>query len=409
MQMYAIVNNIIIITIALVLVGILFSKNIRQSSMWHATVTPLASIIGSGFLVSAPLLMLVGGKYAVWIMIGIVIVAYALGSSMRLNISYSEPAKDDDKTSVWLFRARLLSRPALGVAYVISVTFYLKLLSAFVLQAIGYKTPFMVNVITTFILIFIALAGKFRGLSRLELFEIFCVNTKLAIIAAMIVGYLIYDVNLLLGQGIESFQKPDGSLWNGIKKVLGLVIIVQGFETSRYLGEKYDADTRTLSMKHAQIISGIIYVLFILVAMPIIGNLSKVDETLIISVSGKVAVSLPLLILVAAMMSQFSAAVADTIGAAGLLTEAFLKKISINNAYLLTTTCSCVLTWTTDIFEIISIASKAFAFYYCIQLFITLLTIHRVKKIKHKLIKSILYFGLLILMALVVLLGIPAE
>ncbi|MGD9591093.1 MAG: hypothetical protein AB7V32_01065 [Candidatus Berkiella sp.] len=405
----ATINNVIILIVAFLFIRILFSKRIRQSRLWHATVTPLASIIGSGFLVSAPLLMLVAGKYAVLIMLLIVTIAYFLGSSIRLNILYSEPSHDNPNTSPWLIRARWLSGPVLGIAYVISVAFYLKLLSAFLLEAIGYKTPFYVNMVTTALMLLIALVGKFRGLSRLELFEICCVNTKLAIIFAMMLGFAIYDSQLVLNQGLEIFHRPHESLWIGIRKVLGLVIIVQGFETSRYLGVEYDPTTRVRSMKLAQIISSIIYVLFILLAMPVIGNVDRVQETLIITISAKVAMSLPILILIAAMMSQFSAAIADTIGGAGLLIEEFFKKLSINNAYVITLFFSCVLTWVTNIFEVIAIASRAFALYYFIEIFISLITIWQVKEIKHKVIKSVCYFGLLILMGMVVLFGISAE
>ena len=49
--------DIIIIVVALMLAAYLaFSKRLSTSSSWKATVTPLASIMGSGFLVSAPLL-----------------------------------------------------------------------------------------------------------------------------------------------------------------------------------------------------------------------------------------------------------------------------------------------------------------------------------------------------------------
>jgi hypothetical protein len=49
-------NNIVILCVALLAATILLSKRIRTSRSWIATVTPLASIIGSGFLVVVPLL-----------------------------------------------------------------------------------------------------------------------------------------------------------------------------------------------------------------------------------------------------------------------------------------------------------------------------------------------------------------
>ncbi len=56
----------IIIVVALAMGAYLaFSKRLGASSSWKATVTPLASIMGSGFLVSAPLLAGIVGNLAV--------------------------------------------------------------------------------------------------------------------------------------------------------------------------------------------------------------------------------------------------------------------------------------------------------------------------------------------------------
>ena len=45
----------IIATAALVAALLAFTPKVRASRAWKATVTPLSSIMGSGFLVSAPL------------------------------------------------------------------------------------------------------------------------------------------------------------------------------------------------------------------------------------------------------------------------------------------------------------------------------------------------------------------
>ena len=61
--------NLLIIVVALLLAGYLaFSRRLAASSDWKATVTPLASIMGSGFLVSAPLLAGIVGSLAVFCM-----------------------------------------------------------------------------------------------------------------------------------------------------------------------------------------------------------------------------------------------------------------------------------------------------------------------------------------------------
>jgi hypothetical protein len=88
--------NAIIIAIAIALAGYLvFSKRLAGSSNWKATVTPLASIMGSGFLVSAPLLAGVVGNLAVVCMGLLLVLAYMVGGAIRFNIRYFEPIEND--------------------------------------------------------------------------------------------------------------------------------------------------------------------------------------------------------------------------------------------------------------------------------------------------------------------------
>jgi len=402
------VNNIIVLAITIFCLNIFFSKRIRTSKMWHATVTPLASIIGSGFLVSAPLLVLIGGRYAAILMLVVVVIAYALGGSIRLNILYAERTLNNLKAQNSKNYLRTLSNFTLGIAYLISVAFYLKLLSAFCLEAVGYKTVLNENIFTTALLVFIGIVGKLRGLKWLEVIEVYCVNTKLAIITAMLSAYAIYNIDVIMTGSPQPIISPKETLWLGFRKILGIIIIIQGFETSRYLREAYDPKTLILSMRNAQIISGIIYVIFITLTMIVIGNTPEIKETLIMTVSSKVATSLPFLLLIAAVMSQFSAAIADTIGGGGLLIEVLKKKISIKNAYLIMAIFTCILTWLTNIFEIIVIASKAFALYYFFQINITLINL-KYHPVKIKWLYSLFYFLLMILMGMAVILGIPAA
>ena len=58
--------------IALAVATLLLLPAIKENTIWRASVTPLASIIGSGFLVIAPLLVLVVGRAAPWAMVAIV-------------------------------------------------------------------------------------------------------------------------------------------------------------------------------------------------------------------------------------------------------------------------------------------------------------------------------------------------
>ena len=98
------VNNIFVVFSAIAASLLLFSKPLRTSKVWHATVTPLASIIGSGFLVSAPLLILTTGKLAPLAMETIVFIAFALGSSLRTNIVMVEPILEGKQNGLYGIR-----------------------------------------------------------------------------------------------------------------------------------------------------------------------------------------------------------------------------------------------------------------------------------------------------------------
>lgn len=309
----------------------------------------------------------------------------------------------------WANRIETISRPILGLAYIISVAFYLKLLSAFALRGFGYSNIILENSLTSLILLFIGLSGKFKGLSLLEMMETYSVNTKLAIIAAVIATHLFYNVEILAkGQWILK-NYPHESWWISIRKVLGMLIIIQGFETSRYLGQAYNTKTRIQTMRYAQWISGIIYITFVTLAMIVFNGIHHVSETTIIDLCGIVAPVLPILLVIAVIMSQFSAAVADTAGSCGLLSEASHKKLSTNNSYLYISLIGIGLTWFTNIYEIITIASKAFAIYYGLEVLLTIAALHRLKNIKSRSSLQLFYLAILIIILFVIVFGIPVE
>ena len=85
-----------IVVFALALAAyLLFSPRLAKSSDWSATVTPLASIMGSGFLVSAPLLAGIVGNLAFFCMAALLVLAYLVGGVVRFNIRYFEPVEAD--------------------------------------------------------------------------------------------------------------------------------------------------------------------------------------------------------------------------------------------------------------------------------------------------------------------------
>ena len=157
--------NAVIIIVALALGGYLaFSRRWAASSNWKATVTPLASIMGSGFLVSAPLLAGIVGNLAVVCMALLLVLAYMVGGAIRFNIRHFEPIENKGHGPAQ--DIAFLSRIVLVGAYFISVTYYLQLLAAFVLKAVGVHSPVAANGITTLLLL--AIGGQPVGNPALE-------------------------------------------------------------------------------------------------------------------------------------------------------------------------------------------------------------------------------------------------
>lgn len=353
--------------IALIILGILLLPRIRANTFWQATVTPLASIIGSGFLIVAPLLGEIVGSLTPVAMLGIVVFAYVIGGVIRFNIRHAEPLiTDAPPTSLLTFLERLSNWILFG-AYVTSVAFYLRLMSAFVLQGFGMFNEVNANVLTTVVLVFIGITGWRHGLKGLEVLEKYSVSVKLAIIGVFLFALFMYDSDINFMDMLP--QAQEHSTVKILRLLAGMLLVVQGFETSRYLGEEYTSDVRLHSMRFAQILSAIIYICFAILILPLIHFLPSghMDETAIIGLSRHASVVLPLMLIGAAVMSQFSAAVADTLGSGGLLFEESRKRVSTGKSYLIVTGAAIVLIWSTNIFEIIAFASRAFAFYYFTQ------------------------------------------
>lgn len=400
--------NALIIVVALLLASYLaFSKRLASSSSWKATVTPLASIMGSGFLVSAPLLAGIVGTWALACMAVLLALAYFVGEAIRFNIRHFEPIENAGHELPQ--NIAFLSRIVLAGAYFISVTYYLQLLAAFVLNAFGVSNPTAAHLITTALLLSIGVVGIWRGLDVLEGIEKYAISLNLGMIGALLVALSIYNINLVQ-EG--SWALPDVSStidFHDLRVLLGLLIVVQGFETSRYLGDQHPADQRIATMRAAQIISAIIYLSFIGLATVLFHNGLGTDVTAIISMTKPVAVVLPLLLSVAAIGSQFSAAVADNSGAGGLIEDITHRKLPIRYAYALILLVTVALTWETDVNGIIAYASRAFALFYMLQCTVAFLVARQTKDLPGRSRKMALFAALAIACLAVFALGLPSE
>ena len=402
------IENIIAIISTLIFSVILFHDKIDNSPLWRATAIPLASIIGSGFLVVAPILYFNVGVYSPLAMAFLVIVSYMIGSAIRYNILEVEDKLKNNTLNNISFTFERLSDIALAFSYVISVTYYLSLFGDFSLRGINIVNETLSKSIATTLLLFIAFYGAHRKFNFLAKFE----SLKLAIILGFLITLMFGNFKAYLHNTWQISHNYTISL-HSMLVVLGMLIVVQGFETSRYLGDKFDKNLRIKSMKLAQIISGSVYVIYIFLMLFYFNKYqlpTKGLDSAIITFSKHVAIILPLMLLSLSLIAQFDAAVADAQGGNGLFKELINKYIPNftfkDIGYIIIAFFGIILIWTSNIYEIITYASKAFALYYFFQALVAAFTALKENKDYIKFV----YFSFVASIALsVVIFGVAAS
>ena len=393
---------ILIVTLA---AGVfLLMPRVAGIKTWRATMTPLASIIGSGFLVLGPILDSSYGKYAPLAMLALCIGAYLFGTAIRHNIHVR--GEQDTDPDPLVARLEMAGSWVLAFAYVISVAYYLNLFGAFGVSLTPWDDSLHARWLTSAVFVLILVVGWLKGFSALERMEQVSVSVKLAIILGLLVGLAIFFGKEASADKLVLLA-PKATGWAGIALGFGLIVTVQGFETSRYLGSTYDAQTRIRSMRIAQLLSSAIYMIYIaLVAYVFQGNELHLEETAIIDMMRVVAPVLPFLLVAAALTAQFSAAIADTSGSGGLVAELTGGRVTERQAYALLVGVGLAFTWTIHLFEIISYASRAFAIYYAIQSAIAAASAHREGGQWRKVL---LFTVLTVLGLMIAVFGTPAE
>jgi hypothetical protein len=163
-----------------------------------------------------------------------------------------------------------------------------------------------------------------------------------------------------------------------IPMLLGLLIAVQGFETSRYLGHAYPAELRIRTMRNAQWIASAIYLAFIALLTPFLGQAAEAEGVAgILDIMTFVAAPLAAFVLVGTVSSQLSAAVADSIGSGGLMNEVSRGKLSVPAAFAIASALAIAVVWLTDPFQVLAVSSRAFALFYALQCALAILVARR--------------------------------
>lgn len=367
-----------------------------------ATVTPLASIFGSGFLIIIPILERELGALAVAGMAGVCLLAWTVGIAIRHNVAVVEPLTDAGRLDLITSRIDRASDLVIVVAYVISVALYLRILAVFVMGYVSTGSGASERLLAVILVAVITAVGLVRGLAGLELLERLALGSVLVLVLAIGATFAGKDASQLLGHGLRLPPVPGPGLVSVLLVLGGIVITVQGFETVRYL-QHIDRQARIAGCRFSQLISAVVYILIVALATPLmgLGTRSGADPGLLELVQ-RVAPLLALPLVLCAVFSQFSAATADTEAGVGNLRVIGWKPLRGRRRYLLVGAAAALLAATLGTYVIIMVASRAFAAYYALQCTVALRTSNR-------LWTRVAYGILALLMVAITLLALPAQ
>ncbi len=350
------------------------SDTFSMRAVLFASVTPLASILGSGLLIIVPVLERTLGALA---LVGVVVVsatAWWVGSAVRHNIRVVEPLEESDDLDQLTRRLDRFGDGVIVIAYVISVALYLRIMAEYVFGYVGWGGTAAEKVLACCAVAVIVGIGILRGFAGLERLDDITVVAVL-VLTTVLGGTLLFNDWQQLGDGgLDLPPVPEASIWQVLLVLGGIVITVQGFETVRYLKDEYDARTRIWASRVAQLVAASLYLGFVAVATPVmgLGTDAGADKTLL-DITSRVAPWLALPLVLSAVLSQFSAAVADTSAAEGNL-RTLSSWMKGARPYLVSGVAAVALAATVGTFTIIAVASRAFAAYYAIQAVIALRT-----------------------------------
>ncbi len=348
---------------------------LNRRTVLRATVTPLASILGSGLLIIVPVLERTLGALAVLGAVGVSAVAWLVGTAIRHCIRVVEPQAAAGTLNPTTRRLERAADAVIVVAYVISVALYLRIMAQYVVgYAAGGQRGLPERLIACGAVVVIVVVGVTRGFSGLDRLD--RVSLVLVLVLTTVLGLTltVHDLGSIIGGDLHLPPLPGKSLRTTFLVLGGIVITVQGFETVRYLGAQYDAETRVWASRIAQLVAASMYFGFVAVATPVMGLGTPAGaDTTLLNVTARVAFFLTLPLAVSAVLSQFSAAIADTAAADGNL-RSLSARLSGVRPYLLSGGAAIVLAATVPTFTIVAVASRAFAAYYALQAVVALRT-----------------------------------
>jgi hypothetical protein len=359
-------NTVIAVATLAGLSWILHRPRVQDSATYKAMVVPLAEIMDVGFIVFSPIIILLFGYDAPWAMLGLCLLAILTGFATSYNINNYEPliGKPDP-----LHRWNSIALWALLAASVVNVAYYAQLLMMLVWLPLGdLYSPGLVTATAALLLCILTIYGFAKGLMALNDLGNKTTAFNLSAIASVLVAFAAFNVQRLVGGDFDwpHFDAPNDG--EAFRKLLGLFVLVQGFEASRYIGSYFSQEKRVRTMRSSQYISSVVYVLFVALSLILFATVQAPDDvTAIFVVSEQVSVFLPFLIMAAALGSQLSAIVNDTETRTEMLAQELGDRLPRQWTFPLFLVPAILVVLLTEVSSAVALASRVFAVYYLSQ------------------------------------------
>jgi hypothetical protein len=360
-----------------VLVGLsllLYSRRVQQSERYQAMVVPLANIMDVGFIVMSPAIVVLTGYWSPIFLLGICLLAIATGFAIAYNIRHYEPLIE---TGDSINRLGRIARLALVVASVTNIAYYTLLLVGLILWPLGIFSDTNLaigGVVVLGALIIVGLAG---GMDKLNTLGDRTTAFNLSAVIAVVAAFVVYNVQEGLA-GTLNFPPVDTTLsTHDLRQIVGLFALVQGFEASRYIGARFAAEERISTMRVAQIISSVVFVVFIASSLILFVEVkTDFSQTAIFQASEEMGDFVPWLILLAAIGSQTSAIINAISSRSDMLVT---YKVPRWATFLILIVPAIAIFLLTDINQAVALASRVFAVYFVFQAVMALILARRAK------------------------------
>ncbi len=359
-------NQFVAVGAALVvLVGlawVLYRPKVQQSQKYQAMVVPLANIMDVGFIVMSPAIVLLAGFAAPLVMLGICLLAIATGFAIAYNIRHYEPLEGTDDP---VNRVGYVSRWALTFASVINIAYYTLLLITLLLWPLELYSVTNLAIGGTVLLVVLIIVGMAGGMDWLNNLGNKTTAFNLSAVVAVVTAFIVYNIQEWLGGRWDLGETEVMISGEDFRKIIGLFAIVQGFEAARYIGARFGKELRITTMRLAQVISSVVFVVFVASVLILYVQVqTDFSGESIFIVADEVGDFMPWLILLAAIGSQTSAIINATMSRSDMLVD---HKMPRRWTFVVLLAPAIAVFLLVDITEAVALASRVFAAYFVLQ------------------------------------------